>query len=341
MNTMKVLMTVLGIALLSSCTEKKETQTLSPVDVKVMTASSSNDEFSASYVGTIEESYGSQLSFATMGTVNQVLKDAGSAVQKGQTLATLDKSTLQNAYDIAKSTLSQMRDAYRRMDLLYKKGSLPEIKYIEIQTKLSQAEAAERIARKNLGDCVLRAPFDGYISQRSVDIGNNVMPGVSCFKLVRIDHVKVKIPIPEKEIASIHVGQAITFTVAALGNRQFVAVIKEKGVQANPLSHTYEIKAELSNADHALLPGMVCNVCIKRRGTVSAVIIPQNAVMVDGQGTYVWVADGYVTRRRSITTGDVSNTGIIITSGLNHDEQVIVSGQDKISEGTKIRKHNE
>lgn len=337
MKTMNVLSLVFGITFLS-CSTKNANKPVSPVDVKVMTVSSSSGELCSSYVGTVEESYGSQLSFATMGTVSQVCVDQGTAVRKGQTLAVLDKSTLMNTYDIAKSTLAQMRDAYRRMNLLYKKGSLPEIKFIEIQTQLSQAEAAERIARKNLGDCILRAPFDGYISQRMVDVGNNVVPGFSCFKLVKIGYVKVKVSIPEKEIAGIHIGQSVSFTVAALNGRQFAACVKEKGVQANPLSHTYDVKVELPNGDHALLPGMVCNVSIRKQSTTDAIVIPQNAVMVDGQGTYVWIADGNATRRRSVTAGEAGNNGVVITSGLHEGEQVVVEGQNKVSEGSKIKR---
>ena len=120
-----------------------------------MTVQSSAEAGTHTYVGTVEESYGSQLSFSQMGTVAEVLVDEGQAVRQGQALATLDKTTVQNTYNIAKSTLDQARDAYNRLNTLYKKGSLPEIKFIEIQTQLAQAEASEKIARKSISDCAL------------------------------------------------------------------------------------------------------------------------------------------------------------------------------------------
>jgi RND family efflux transporter MFP subunit len=322
---------------LSSCSNVKKTNSVKAINVGVLIVNGTDEATTKTYVGTVEESYGSQLSFATMGTVSQVFADEGKFVKKGDVLAVLDKQTLLNTYDIAKSTLAQTQDAYRRMNLLYKKGSLPEIKFIEIQTQLAQAQAAERIARKNLGDCVLRAPFGGYISQRSVDMGNNVLPGQSCFKLVTLDKVKVKVSIPEREIASIHVGQLVHFNVAALNNRMFTANVREKGVQANPLSHTYDIKLEMTNSDRALLPGMVCNVAMNHSGGNNDIVIPQNAVLVDGEGTYVWVVDGNRSKRRNISTGDVCNQGIIVTMGLNVGDKVIVSGQNKVSEYSKIK----
>lgn len=322
---------------LSGCSNEKKTSSMKAINVSVLTVSGTEEATTKTYVGTVEESYGSLLSFATMGTVSQVYADEGKFVKKGDILAVLDKQTSLNAYDIAKSTLAQTQDAYRRMNLLYKKGSLPEIKFIEIQTQLAQAQASERIARKNLQDCVLRAPFGGYISQRSVDMGNNVIPGQSCFKLVKLDKIKVKVSIPEKEIASIHVGQLVHFNVAALNNRMFTAKVKEKGVQANPLSHTYDIKLEIVNGDRALLPGMVCNVAINHSGDHNCIVVPQNAVLVDGQGTYVWIADGNKSMRRNVTSGDASSQGIVITMGLNAGDKVIVSGQNNVSEGSKLK----
>ena len=67
------------------------------------------------------------------------------------------------------------------------------------------------------------------------------------------------------------------------------------------------------------------------------IVIPQNAVLVDGEGTYVWVVDGNRSKRRNISTGDVCNQGIIVTMGLNVGDKVIVSGQNKVSEYSKIK----
>lgn len=117
----------------------------------------------------------------------------------------------------------------------------------------------------------------------------------------------------------------------------FTANVKEKGVQANPLSHTYDVKLEMTNSDRALLPGMVCNVAINQSGESNCIVVPQNSVLVDGQGTYVWVADGNKSMRRNVTAGDVSSQGTVITMGLNVGDRIIVSGQDNISEGSKIK----
>lgn len=330
-------MGVCFILALSGCSDSKKKNVVEVIPVETVTVDASSDSGERTYVGTVKESYGSMLSFATMGTVSGVSVDEGQFVKRGQVLASLDRTSMRNAYDIAKSALRQASDAYSRLNQLYKKGSLPEIKYVEIQTKLAEAQSSERIASKNLHDCTLTAPFSGYISQRSVDMGNNVVPGMACFKLVKLDCIEVHISVPEKEIAGIHYGQNMRFTVNALGGRNFIGKVTKKGVQANALSHTYDVTITLGNEDHALLPGMVCSVGINSNTDGSAIVVPQNAVMIDGNNSYVWVVEGGKAVKRIVTTGDVNNRGVIITSGLEDGAKVIVSGQNKVSEGSKVK----
>lgn len=336
MSNIRIWMGVCCLLVLTGCTEKKSLNHTDAISVKTMTVDGSVYAGERTYVGTVKESYGSALSFAMMGTVANVMVDEGQFVKKGQVLACIDRTSMKNAYDIALSSLKQARDAFGRMDMLYKKGSLPEIKYVEIQTKLAEAQSGERIARKNLQDCVLTAPFSGYISQRSVDMGNNVVPGMACFRLVKLDCIEVNISVPEKEIATIHQGRQIRFHVNALGERQFIGIVTKKGVQANPLSHTYEVTVSLANRDHALLPGMVCSVAVNSVGMSKGIVVPQDAIMIDGSNSYVWIADNGKAEKRIVTTDGVSNQGVIITGGIENGAKVIVSGQNKVSDGSAI-----
>jgi membrane fusion protein (multidrug efflux system) len=75
---------------------------------------------------------------------------------------------------------------------------------------------------------------------------------------------------------------------------------------------------------------------IRQYTDTHCIVVPQNAVLVDGEGTYVWIADGSISHRRNVTAGGVNNQGTVITSGLHDGEQVIVSGQNKVSDGSKI-----
>jgi RND family efflux transporter, MFP subunit len=333
----KYVAALMSITLVAGCSSKKEENKVDPVAVKTISVKAGGEGGTRTYVGTIQESYGSTLSFATLGTVSSVFVSEGQAVRKGQLLAVLDNTSAKSAHDMTMSTLAQARDAFKRLDQLYKKGSLPEIKFVDVQTKLAEAEAAERIARKTLQNCELRAPFDGFISSRTVDAGNNMAPGMSCFKLVKLDKIEMKIAVPENEIAAIAKGQTVPFTVSALNGRRFEGKVTEKGIQANILSHTYDVIVGLSNADHALLPGMVCSAQITTAGISNAIVIPQEAVLTDGNKPFVWVIKNGKAHRRNITQSGICEQGVVVNDGLTTDEQVIVSGQNKVSEGSTVK----
>ena len=337
MTKIKFMAATALIVVLSGCNSKKEEQAVAPIKVKTMAVQTGNVDGNRTYVGVIQESYGSTLSFASLGTVSQVFVDEGQAVRKGQLLAVIDKTSAQSSHDMTMSTLSQARDAFKRLEQLYKKGSLPEIRFVDVQTKLAEAEAAERIARKTLQNCELRAPFDGFISQRMVDTGNNVAPGFGCFKLVKLDRVEMKIAVPENEISGISKGQTVPFTVSALGGKTFVGKVTEKGIQANLLSHTYDVIVSLPNAGHQLLPGMVCSAQLASTGGAQGIVVPQEAVLIDGAKPYVWVVEDGTARRRDISQGGVCQSGVVVSGGLSQGDKVIVNGQDKVSEGVKVK----
>jgi len=86
-----------------------------------------------------------------------------------------------------------------------------------------------------------------------------------------------------------------------------------------------------------LLPGMVCSVYINNKGKGSAVIVPQEAIMIDGNNTFVWVVNKGAATKRIVKTGGVSDQGTVILDGLESGDAVIVSGQNKVSEGSKIK----
>lgn len=322
-----------------SCSEKRAKRP-SSVNVKTMKVETSSQVIGKSYMGTIEEEDGANVTFSTIGTIIKVMVDEGQFVKKNQVLAEVDGNAARNAYQISSATLHQAEDAYRRLKDLYDKGTLPEIKMVEMETAIAKARAAEAISRKGLEDIVLRAPFEGYIAQCSAHEGANVTPGITGFKLVKIDRVKVSISIPEKDIGQVRIGQPVTFTVNALGDSIYHAKIINRGVSANPINHSYKVMALTDNRRHQLLPGMVCKVMIENTSGDYNIVIPQHAIMISGQDRYVWTVREGKAHRQNVMTGDILTAGVVITSGLTSGETVITAGQNKVSEGTIVRSEN-
>ena len=325
---------------LTNCSKNKTTEKQEKIiPVKVMSIGFSDHLFGQNYVGTVEESSAVSLSFSSMGTVERVLVSEGERVRKGQLLAVLNSSSAQNAYDVAKSTLYQAKDAYDRLKPLHEKGSLTDIKWIEVESGLEKAKAMEAIAKKNVEDCRMYAPMNGIVAKRSVEEGVSVMPGLSVFKLVSIDEVNINVSVSENEIGNVKTGQPAAITVPALGNREYSGTVDKKGVEANQISRTYAIKIKVSNPKLELMPGMVCKVFMQNEADDNSrkIVVPNKSIQISPDNKkFVWIADGNTAKRRFITVGLLSDYGVIVESGLSEGDRLIVEGHTKISEGMKI-----
>lgn len=297
------------------------------------------DEKPNYYIGTIEETVSVPLSFLTTGTVERVLVNEGQSVRKGQLLAILKGQSAEDAYQIALAKEKQAQDAYDRLNDVHSKGSLPEIKFVEIGTALAQAKASERLAKKNVDDCRLVAPSDGFIGKRSIEPGANIIPGNTVLTLVKIEKVYVNIAVPEKEISKTQMGQQAEITVSALDDARFTGEVVEKGVVANPISHTYNVKILIDNKELKLMPGMVCQTVISNNTSVTSLVVDPQAIQVTGDGNkYVFLASSKsrLPIKRMIQTGGLKNEGIIVSNGLQVGDSVITEGYQKIDENTNI-----
>ncbi len=325
--------------LFTGCGDGKKDRETAPSKIKVEVQTVGKASVAGTqYSGTVEEGSGASLSFPVSGTVIRIYVSTGSRVRKGQLLASLDASSMRNNYDAAHAALEQAEDAYRRKETLYKKGSLPEIQWVEVESKLRQARSAEAQAARNLRDCSLYAPFGGVVAGKAADEGQNVMAGMTVLKLVTAGTLKVSISVPENEIAGVDKGSRAVVTVPALGGRRFDAVVVEKGVMAHQLSRSYEVKLRIEGGDADLMPGMVAEVTLQNKGDVGSVpVIPARVVQTDEHNrTFVWTVSGGKAVRRDVTCGSYRADGVEIESGLNVGERIIVEGQAKVCNGTPV-----
>ena len=339
------------LVVLSSCGGKQASTVQKPVRVKVQEVGAVQVNGENAYSGTVEEESGVSLSFPMAGTIQTMAVDQGQMVSRGQLVATINATDQTGALRSAHAVTQQARQAYRqaldtynRSKGLYKSGFISDSKWVQAQTALAEAREAvhssaalETIARKGIGDTRLTAPFSGYISERVADVGQNVLPGVMVAKLVHIDRVKISVSVPEDEVNQIQRGEMMMVQCDAVGGAVvFYGKVIEKGVTADPLSRTYDVKLLVNNPGHRLLPGMICQVYSRfSRGQMS-VFVPASVVLINPDNRmFVWIVkNGKATKRYINYLGDTSQ-GMRVSGGLVSGDQLIVEGQQKVSEGTR------
>ncbi len=302
--------------------------------VKAITASPN-----LSYSGTVEAFQTIPLNFRGSGTVEQVLVQEGDAVRKGQLLATIDRSDNQNLYNVSLASYQQAKDAYDRMKQVYQKGSLSEVKWVEMETKMEQAKSQLELAKNNLDKCNLYAPVSGFVGSRNVEPGQSSVSSFSPIELVKIEKVYVKISVPENEIGKIKKGNSAGFVVPALGSLHFEGVISHVGVVADRFSRTYEVKILVDNPDLAMKPGMVCDVELDGDDRRELVVVPYNAVSKEPGGSYVFLVspDQNSVQKQLVEVGNFQPEGLVILKGLTSSQSIVVEGKEKLSDHSLIR----
>ena len=308
-----------------------------PQAVRVAAAGAAADGRALRLSGTIEAERSTGLGFAVPGTVEQVLVPEGATVARGQVLARLDARGFRDAVRIAQAKLDQAQDAHRRLEPMHQNGTVPEVRWIEVETGLEQARAALSMAQKNVDDAALRAPEAGVISRRSVEPGATAVPGLPAFTLIQSRVVLATAPVPEKEVGGVRAGQPARVNVAALG-RTFEGKVREIGVAADPLTRTYPVKVAVENADGALRVGMVADVVLQQPAREPLVTVPAEAVRLDDEGRpCVYALDGEaVLHRRRVAVSGYAGELLALASGVAAGDRVVVSGSPMLADGMKV-----
>ena len=335
----RVIIGLLTVLMLCSCSEKKRNGTKAPTRVKTEMVSSASEMTGQTFVGVVEESEGTAVSFTGMGVVKRMLVNEGQAVAKGQLIAEMDDTQARNLLNGAEAQMNQANDALERYKILHDNGSLPEVQWVEIQSKVAQAKSQYEVAKKNLADCRLIAPVSGIIGKKLVGAGETAMPSQAVVTVLDINKVKVKVAIPEAEVSDITASTPSVINVEA-AQKQVSGGKIEKGVQADALTHTYEIKINVQNADRKLLPGMVASVRFNGQLTIDngQLFLPVTSVQRRADGSmFVWtVAKDSTAHRTTVTTGNTQGNRITIDSGIENGQRVVTEGYQKLSEGTKV-----
>lgn len=337
----KVNYLVLAVILVSaSCTKQEK-----PLVVENNSTANIQTEQPTNYTGLIQSDYSgvveaqktTALSFATMGTITEVMVDEGQAVSKGQLLAKVNASNAQNVYQAAMASQQQAEDAYRRLKPMKENGTIPEIKWVEVETGLAQAKAGVAIAQKGMIDCNLYAPISGVIGKKNIQAGMNVVPTITALELLNIQSVYVKIPVSENEISLFKKGETAQITIGAI-NKTVTGTVKEIGVSADILSHTYPVKIEVKNSDFNIKPGMICSVQTTAQDSRSGILISNKALQKATNGSqFIYIEKNGQAEIIPVKTIALIDNKVLINGNIPQNASIIVSGQQKLSNGTSVK----
>ena len=321
-----------------SCADNRNRKNIEkePINVGVITVAQMSAQHYNVYVGEIHASGSAVISSNHSGILEDIKVEQGTHVKKGEILAEVVSKNVQASYDISHATLRQAEDGYERVMKVHKSGTVPDVKLVEIETQLAKARAAAKSSEESLEECKIKAPFNGTVSEVLVEQGVHVNPGSPIIKLVDLSTIEITIPVPETEIGNIKIGQRALIDVPALDITGIEASVRLKGVTASSPSHTYKCTLVPDKKLENIYPGMVCKVRLSEVSDDLLIRIPASAVEMDSEGRFVWVVRDGVVGRNYVTVDGYQEQGVVISSGLEPGEKVIVKGAAKVSTGMKV-----
>lgn len=295
------------------------------------------------YSGTVESGQTTTVSFSVPGTITKVLAGVGQRVSKGQLLATVRSETLVNNSNIAQAELAEARDAYNRLKKLHDANALPDIRWVEVQQKLRQAENAAAIARRGVGDASIYAPISGYVSEKLAEAGQTVLAAQPVLTIVDLGDMQAVISVPEEDIAAFGPGCTASVVFNGLDSLRVSGTFVRKDVVADPFTRSYSVKFAIPDAGGRVLPGMIATVSVSgsRKGGASpgagGFTLPSQAVMLDADNRqFVWTVSDGRAERRFVTARELSAGGVLVESGLQRGDTVITAGMQKVGTGTRV-----
>lgn len=213
------------------------------------------------------------------------------------------------------------------------------------RSTIERERASLKIAQTNLDNTRVTAPFPGYISARNLHPGAAVSSqaagtsnsSVGILVLQDLAIVKVQLEIQERDISRVRVGSTARVLVDAYPTKTFEARATRIVHALDPRSRTLGVEMEIANPELLLKPGMYARVELVIARHPRALLVPSEAVSVDGDASFLFVVDKGVVGRRPITTGVGEGSLVEVVKGIAGEEQVIIEGKELVREGQRVR----
>jgi membrane fusion protein, multidrug efflux system len=205
------------------------------------------------------------------------------------------------------------------------------------RANVSNAESQLALARSNLSYAVVFSPIDGYVAERTADLGEYVSPTAKVATVVRINPMRIRMDIPEQAIPEVQLGQSVSVTTSAWPDKNFGGRIARISPNVSAESRTLTVEAEIENSSGVLKPGQFATVRILQRRNEPAILVPARAVRTEaGVSRLFVIKDGHA-QQRLVQLGQTEGDLVEIKTGVAADEQVATSNVEQLSDGVAVR----
>ena len=303
-------------------------------------------EAARSAIGTLVATRGVTLATELPGTVREILFESGSFVRKGTVLVRLDISTEQAQLEAAQADASLAKVNLDRARALRREESNTPADLDAAEARAKQANASVAALESTIAKKTLRAPFDGRISIRQVELGQVVAPGTPVASLQAVTPIYAEFWLPQQALAELRVGQRVRMRTDAFPGGAWEGELTTVNTEVDVATRNVRVRATIPNPDGRLRPGMFANVEVLSSERRPVLMIPATAVMYAPYGDSVFAIEPkkdeksgketLVARQKFVRLGDRRGDFVAVTSGLEAGERIVASGAFKLRNGMAV-----
>jgi membrane fusion protein (multidrug efflux system) len=286
---------------------------------------------------TLEARNSAVLVAKAQGEVVSIPAEEGQWIARGATLARLEPTDARLAVERAELALKGAKRDSERGHQLGGQGfmSTKELDDLDLKLRSAEVELAQR--KHDLSEMTIVAPFSGRVTDRMIQLGETLMPGKECFRLVDANPLLARVYFPERELNRVRVGQVAILEVDAHPGRAFPSRVTLVNPVVDRSNGTFKVTLEVHDKDGLLRPGSFARVRIRTGDFNDALLIPRRAVVNEDGEDFVFVASGDTVKRVAVKLGATSGDTSQVLAGPARGDSIVTVGQGGLKQGSRIK----
>lgn len=324
-----VILSIIFIFFCTSC-GKKNYGGMPPVAVESAPAVLQNWQTEIQTIGTLTASQGITVKSEVSGPITGIYFHSGDTVQANAPLVQLNPEILKAQLAVAEAKVKLSKADYDRIQQLAKKNFSSAA---ELDKALSTYEVDKATLAQNqafLKQSLIRAPFEGRLGLRRVNLGDFINSGDSITTLEDLDPMRVDFNVPEIYLNQLVIGQTVLIHAKAFPNQTFEGKVYAFDSMIDPNTHSLSMRASIPNKNLKLIPGIFVEITLLTGKPEKLVTIPETALNYSEDGQFVYRIVKNIAIKTKVTTDKHKNNQVAILSGLKAGDVVVSAGQFKI-----------
>jgi len=288
-------------------------------------------------VGTTKSLQGVDIKPQVSGVIDHIYFQSGHQVKFRQILLSIDASVLKATRQNHTATLRRAKKKYQRIKITFQRHAASQSELDDSLLAQQQAQAVLKQIDAEISQHLIKAPFDGRLGIRKINLGQFISTDDAIVSLQQIKTILVDFFLPEKYLQLIKIGAQITLTTDAFPKREFHGKINALSASIDPETHNFTVRATIPNSDLILSPGLFAKVSMKIGLPQKVIVVPQTAISYTPTGESIYVINSqHIVKQQYVEVGERRGNLAVIKKGINLGDMVIIAGQNKIYNGSKV-----